>query len=771
MEIAIACEKSSLARAVGEVLQTEGYELVRCETRCVQAPEIHFGPDVSRGEALRLARLLDPIRFSILSAPSLPGQTVEILLGPMNGFRDLNFNILCEDEVFASEVAADVEMCGGMVMNVGGQVFVENSMLVGGADSFCCEVIRWFLERRGISVVQQKEWPSADCDVFLHLCDPQKSDLPLTRRYAVDVASDDLDVISRLVERLERGGFVVGSVTQISPDQAKGIGNSVSPGVFQHLNEDEAVFRLCGIADVVARDAGVDLEKHPVRLVSAGDTYDLFECGLPNKPKNVGERPRITLPTRACLDPGKPPTGGKFPERWLVVVRSEEPEVAAMAAEELSRVGFSRIVHQPLLKRQRCFGYQIDLPELGGSRSAAIAASRAMREILLRLGAAANLAPMIAKKGGDDDGNTIFIHVPSRGLEDGSLLNVIHGPGRHKVRIHHHNSESIPGDFLSALRKAGFESIETVPHRSVLATMICYGSASENIIAAIQHLVSRHLGFAIDTEQNFNEKGDNIYINIAEGMMTLNAWAASEGSDDDIDSYLEGVGATSVSAYGSIGSAGAHGFLTGEMEAADFLVINPETVTCGRLTLARRDCGDAPGEPGVPVPESFSHICIDGPAEETLAYIAASVALNEPCLLEGGNRNSRTSIILYLASLLRQPVMRVTLSSQTDVVDLVGRHAPARNGNCCSWENGPLVSAMVSGAWLVLDDLNLAKPQVLERLIPVMEQSPTLVLSEHDSRLIGGKAYPVHHDFRFFATLNPGGRRGPAWLDRWRGYA
>jgi len=73
----------------------------------------------------------------------------------------------------------------------------------------------------------------------------------------------------------------------------------------------------------------------------------------------------------------------------------------------------------------------------------------------------------------------------------------------------------------------------------------------------------------------------------------------------------------------------------------------------------------------------------------------------------------------------------------------------------------------------VLDELNLAEPQILERLNPVLEREPGLVLTEFDNSVIGGGGEPVHPDFRVFATMNPAEYAGrsalsPAYRDRWR---
>src|SRR5262249_45468178 len=71
------------------------------------------------------------------------------------------------------------------------------------------------------------------------------------------------------------------------------------------------------------------------------------------------------------------------------------------------------------------------------------------------------------------------------------------------------------------------------------------------------------------------------------------------------------------------------------------------------------------------------------------------------------------------------------------------------------WQDGPVVTALKRGWWVLLDEVNLAEPQILERLNSVLERDPMLVLTEHDHSAFGPGGQPIHPDFRLFATMNP----------------
>ena len=171
----------------------------------------------------------------------------------------------------------------------------------------------------------------------------------------------------------------------------------------------------------------------------------------------------------------------------------------------------------------------------------------------------------------------------------------------------------------------------------------------------------------------------------------------------------------------------------------------------------------------VPPLEAFAHYTLDAPTLELLRFLGRAVRLRHPCLVEGATATSKTSAIQYLAARLGQPVVRLNLNGQTDATELVGRYVPAEGG--WRFQEGLVPQAMRHGWWLVLDEVNLAEPAVLERINPVLERVPTLLLTEGDGTRLGPGGVPVHPAFRVFATMNPAEYQGrsvlsPAWRDR-----
>lgn len=159
-----------------------------------------------------------------------------------------------------------------------------------------------------------------------------------------------------------------------------------------------------------------------------------------------------------------------------------------------------------------------------------------------------------------------------------------------------------------------------------------------------------------------------------------------------------------------------------------------------------------------------------------LRALARGVNMKAPTLLEGPTAASKTSAIEYLALLTGHQYHRINLKGQTDTSEFLGKFVPnpnAKEGDApLMWQDGLLVKAMKEGHWVILDELNLAEPQILEALNSVLEKYPAVTLTDNGGVKIGpGGDYAVHSNFRIFATMNPGytGRQplSPAFQNRW----
>ena len=76
------------------------------------------------------------------------------------------------------------------------------------------------------------------------------------------------------------------------------------------------------------------------------------------------------------------------------------------------------------------------------------------------------------------------------------------------------------------------------------------------------------------------------------------------------------------------------------------------------------------------------------------------------------------------------------------------------------WQDGPLVTAMKEGDMFVLDEINLAEDAVIERLNSVLESGREITLAEKGGLTVSSEKIVAHPNFKFLATMNPGGDFG-----------
>ncbi|GAB4814206.1 hypothetical protein N2152v2_001252 [Parachlorella kessleri] len=140
--------------------------------------------------------------------------------------------------------------------------------------------------------------------------------------------------------------------------------------------------------------------------------------------------------------------------------------------------------------------------------------------------------------------------------------------------------------------------------------------------------------------------------------------------------------------------------------------------------------------------------------------VLRALQLRKPVLLEGSPGVGKTSLIAAMAKAVGQHLVRINLSEQTDMMDLLGADLPVEGGapGEFAWSDGPLLAAIKSGAWVLLDELNLANQTVLEGLNAVLDHRAEVFIPEL------GRTFRCPRSFRVFAAQNPlqegGGRKG-----------
>ena len=139
-------------------------------------------------------------------------------------------------------------------------------------------------------------------------------------------------------------------------------------------------------------------------------------------------------------------------------------------------------------------------------------------------------------------------------------------------------------------------------------------------------------------------------------------------------------------------------------------------------------------------------------ARERLQKIANFLKVNVPVLLEGPTGTSKTLSSEIVCKALHYNLIRFNLSSETKTQDLIGRYVGDEN----SWagitmKDGPFYEAFSKGKVLLLDEINLAPPSVLQCIEESLDSGFLSV--EIPGRPL--KVIKKNKNFRLIATQNP----------------
>ena len=182
---------------------------------------------------------------------------------------------------------------------------------------------------------------------------------------------------------------------------------------------------------------------------------------------------------------------------------------------------------------------------------------------------------------------------------------------------------------------------------------------------------------------------------------------------------------------------------TFQIDADGYFGVEPFKIPCGNHDISRG--GFALSAPST---------------KKNAARIMRAMQLSKPILLEGSPGVGKTSIISALAAASGHKLVRLNLSEQTDMMDLLGADLPAAGGAAGEfvWSDGAFLAALKAGDWVLLDELNLAPQPVLEGLNAVLDHRAEVFVPEL------GQTFRCPPTFRVFAAQNPvqegGGRKG-----------
>ena len=142
-----------------------------------------------------------------------------------------------------------------------------------------------------------------------------------------------------------------------------------------------------------------------------------------------------------------------------------------------------------------------------------------------------------------------------------------------------------------------------------------------------------------------------------------------------------------------------------------------------------------------------------------LKQICFNMRIKQPILLTGGEGCGKSELLLALGWLYGKRIHQLNITPETEPSALIGQLIPNETtdpddpsyGEKFIWQNGCVTQGYTNGEWVLLDNLGTAESSVLERLNPVLEQKPMLILTEK-----GDVTEQTRHDeYQLVATMTP----------------
>ena len=111
-------------------------------------------------------------------------------------------------------------------------------------------------------------------------------------------------------------------------------------------------------------------------------------------------------------------------------------------------------------------------------------------------------------------------------------------------------------------------------------------------------------------------------------------------------------------------------------------------------------------------PETPNNFLLTPSVRLNLQSLVRAVAVERcPILLQGPTSAGKTSLVEYLSRVTGHPFVRINNHAHTDVQEYIGCFTSGSTGHLV-FQEGPLVTAVRNGHWVVLDELNLAPSEV-----------------------------------------------------------
>ncbi len=149
-----------------------------------------------------------------------------------------------------------------------------------------------------------------------------------------------------------------------------------------------------------------------------------------------------------------------------------------------------------------------------------------------------------------------------------------------------------------------------------------------------------------------------------------------------------------------------------------------------------------------PVPERQEPEPYYLPTGDEIGLFEAAHAHRLPVLLKGPTGCGKTRFVRFMAWRLGRPVITVSCHDDLSANDLSGRYL-VRGGETV-WQDGPLTTAVRTGALCYLDEVVEARQDTIVAIHPLTDDRRILPLEKTGERI------EAHPDFQLVISYNPG---------------
>ena len=131
-------------------------------------------------------------------------------------------------------------------------------------------------------------------------------------------------------------------------------------------------------------------------------------------------------------------------------------------------------------------------------------------------------------------------------------------------------------------------------------------------------------------------------------------------------------------------------------------------------------------------------------SEKMLMYqLALAHPSGRPILVYGQSPSGKSYTIKNLAKIMGKEIISVPVNSESTSSLLIGRLELNEDGQV-GFRKGPLLDAIENGKWIVIEDIHLARGDLLERLNSLCEENPTLNDIEKNKPILYSKKNKSH---------------------------